>query len=509
MLQDVRLALRGFARHPGFFGVAILTLALGVALTSTIFSVADNILYRPLPYPHAERLFEIFGAARQDNQSRMPAAVGDYLAWRAAGPFSSVGTYRWSGLAEIGAGPAPHRVNSAAIDDHFLATLGVQPMLGRAFNEDDCRPGASPVAIIAASLWRIDFAADSTAIGRYVEVDGVPTEIVGVLSASFVFPASTASTQGITPVELLRPSVLAAGQREDHNARSYYVIGRLATGTTVPDAQARLDAVQQAIRPLYRANGTIPGAFDGVTIVPLLSAVTPPYIHDSVTLLLFTALGVLLVASVNIANMLLARGSDRERELAIRAAVGASRPRLARLLIVEALTLSFAGDLAGLLLARLCFGTVVTELPPAFAALRVPRLDLRVVLFACAISVVVGALFGMLPAFRLSHVDVTPTMKMGGATPTARFRWVRDSLIASETALAVMLIGVGALVLTTFARVTHVNVGLDSARVLTMQVTPPPGWLELLSRIVPGSFKPCSAPRSRFQAPKRHSPTTC
>jgi len=465
--------LRSWARERAFFGVAVVTLALGLALTTTIFSVADNLLYRPLPYPEPDRLYELSGAARVEGQFRIAAAAGDYLDWRDTGVFTALGAYKFNGALPIAGGAEPHRVNSAAVDSDFFTALGVPPMLGRAISPDDCRPGSAKVALMSAALWRADFGADQSVVGRIVDIAGARTQIVGVLAADFLFPATTASSQGPSPIELLVPLSVPDADRRDHNARIYRVIGRLAHGVDVREAQERLDAVQRAARPLYRPGNVRPGAFDGVTMSPLSSSITPQSAQSAVLFLLIASLAVLLVAAVNIANMLLARGSDRERELAIRAAIGASRSQLVRLLLVESVTLGLLGGLLGLVLARVSFGAVLTQLPVRFTDLRGPKIDLRVAAFAWGISVLLGIVFGLLPAFRLSKTDFASVAKQPGSTSAPSTRWLRDVLIAVEMALAVMLIGAGALVLRSFANVVRVDTGMDVRHVLTLQIAPP------------------------------------
>ncbi|HYT67989.1 MAG TPA: ABC transporter permease [Vicinamibacterales bacterium] len=472
MLQDLRFAMRAFSRQRGFAAVAVLTIALGVAMTTTIFSVADNILYRPLPYPQPERLYEIFGANKGDTASRVSGAVGDYLAWRQTDVFSSIGVFRYASFAALTGGREARRVLSVPIDELFLPTLGAQPALGRGFTADDCREGARPVVLISASLWRSDFGSEPGVIGRIIDIDNAPAEIVGVLPADFLFPASVLATRA-QRIELVRPLAIPAGQRQDHNIRGYRAIGRLAPGVSIADAQARLDALQQSMRPLYRPSRVIPGAFDGVRILPLQASMTGTTTRFAVLFLLIAAFAVLFVACVNVANMLLARGADRERELAVRAAIGASRGRLVRLLLIEALTLSIAGGVMGFVLARTAFGAVLTQLPQRLVALRPPEMNVRVALFAFAIAVAVGVIFGLLPAIRQSRTDFTAAMKHAGQTSTRHSGWTRDALVFAEIALAVMLVGSGALVLRSFANVLRVDPGMDPQRVLTLQLTPP------------------------------------
>ena len=472
MLQDLRFVLRSFSRQRGFAAVAILTVALGVALTTTMFSVADNVLYRPPPYLQPSELYQLFGANKGDTASRVPGAVGDYLAWRSSGVFASLGVFRGGRPTILSGGAEPRRVLAAQVDEHLLVTLGVQPAIGRAFTEDDCREGARPVILISSRMWRTDFGADPSVIGKLLDVDGAPAEVAGVLPPDFLFPAS--SFGGNTPaVEILRPLVVPASQRQDHNIRGYSAIGRLASGMSRTDAQARLDGVQQAIRPRYRPTNVYPGAFDGVRMLPLTSALVGRPTRAAVALLLAAALGVLLVACVNLANMLLARGAERERELAVRAALGASRARLARLVLVEATTISVTGGLVGLALARLAFGALLARLPDRFIPTRAPEIDGRVAMFAVLASIAVGVVFGLLPAWRQSRVDFAASAKTAGGGATARAGWTRDALVFVEVALAVMLVGTGALVLRSFANVLRVDPGMDSERVLTVQLTPP------------------------------------
>ena len=472
MLQDVRFVFRSFARQRGFAAVAILTVALGVALTTTIFSVADNVLYRPLPYLQPQELYELVGANKGDTGSRVSGAVGDYLAWRETGVFSSLAAAQHPSLVILSGGAEPRRVMAAPVDEHFLPTLAVQPAIGRSFNEDDCREGARSVVLISAGLWRTDFGADPTVIGRLIDVNTTAAEIVGVLPADFLYPVSTVSSNA-QRVDLLRPLIVPDAQRQDHNIRGYRALGRLAPGVSLADAQARLDAAQQAVRPRYRPTNVRPGAFDGVRMLSLPSAMVGRPTRAAVTLLFVAALAVLFVACVNIANMLLARGAEREGELAVRAAIGASRGRLLRLVLVEAVTISLIGGAAGLLLARAAFGALLTRLPARFLTVRPPEMDERVAVFAILLSLAVGIVFGLLPALRQSRVDFAATIKKAGLGATGQMGWTRDALVFTEVALAVILVGAGALVLRSFANVLHIEPGLEPARVLTLQITPP------------------------------------
>jgi putative ABC transport system permease protein len=472
MLQDLRFALRTLARDRGFAVTTILTVALGIALTTTMFSVADNVMLRPLPYPQPERLYEIFGANRGDLYSRVSGAVGDYLAWRDTGVFSSIGVFRYSTLVALGGGQEPRRVLSVPVDELFLPTLGIQPAIGRGFSAEDCRDGARAVAIISAGLWRSDFGGEASVLGRVIDIDNRPTEIVGVLPQEFLFPSSVLASAP-HGLQVLTPLVVPASQRQDHNIRGYRAIGRLAEGHTIADAQARLDAVQEAIKPLFKPSNVRPGAFDGVRLEPLLASMTGRGTRAAIVFLLIAASAVLVVAAVNITNMLLARGAERGRDLAVRAAIGASRLRLLRLMLAESITLSVIGGTAGFLLARVAFGVVLAILPARFVALRPPVMDLRVAVFAFLVSALIGIVFGLLPAWRQSRADFAHVMKQAGPATTRRGGWSRDVLIFGEVALAVMLVGAGSLVLRSFVITLGIDPGMDSRHVLTLALTPP------------------------------------
>jgi putative ABC transport system permease protein len=472
VVQDLRFALRSSQRQPGFFVVAILTLALGVALTTTIFSVADSLMLRPLPYPEADRLFSLSGAARAEGQFRVATAAGDHRAWRETRAFSSISTIGSDGFVAMAGDADVRRVRAGWVDEAFLPTLGVQPLLGRVFTADDCREGAPAAALIAHGLWQRAFGGDPAAVGRAHDVGGRRTQIVGVLPRGFLYPRWSSSTPG--EVEILLPLIVPATHRFDHDRRVYSAIGRVSPDVGVADAQARLDAAQQSVRALYTARNVIPGAFDGVTMTPLLESLSSPAARRAVVFLFIAAFSVLAVAAVNVANMLLARGAERERELAVRSAIGASRARLVRLLLVESVAVGAAGGLLGLLLARLTFGLVLTQLPARLVGFRPPEMNVRAALFAAALALAVGGVFGLLPAIRLSRPRLARAVKDGAPAATRATGWTRDALIFVEIALAVMLVGGGALVLRSFVNVVRVDTGMDPRGVLTMQVTLPP-----------------------------------
>ena len=472
MLQDIRYALRALNRQRGFALTTILTIALGIALTTTIFSVGDNLMFRPLPYPRPTELYMLFGAARAEAQSRIPASIADHDAWRGTGALASIASYGRTTPVALTNGREVERVLSVDVDEAFLPTLGIQPALGRGFTAADARTGAAPVAIISAGLWRRDFGGDASVIGRLIDVGTTRVEIVGILPSEFLFPAAPVFEPD-RRVEMLRPLVVAGEDRQNHNRRGVGAIGRLSPAISRAAAQAQLDAAQRAVAPRYKPSRVIPGVFDGVSMVPLQDTTSNANTRAAIVFLFIAALGVLLVGAVNVANMFLARGADRERELAVRAAIGASRGRLCRLLLTESVLLSLIGGLFGFLLAFMAFGAVVSRLPVRFVAFRPPPMDVRIALFAFTLCVTVGVVFGLLPSLKLSRANFATVVKQAGGTATGRAGWGRDALVFTELALAVMLIGAGLLVLRSFLNLMRVDTGVDPQHVLTLELTPP------------------------------------
>ena len=312
MIQDLRFALRLFARQRGFFVVAVLTLALGVGLTATIFSVADGVLFRAFPYPNPDRLFAVFGAARKvAGGSQVAVAPGDYAAWRATGVFADLSALSNAGPIALQSGDVSRRARSMFVDEHFFGVLGVVPALGRSFGLADCAEGAPPVVMLTYGVWKREFGSEPAVIGRVIQVAGHSTEVVGVLPDGFLFP----SRWNLDTPEILQPLIVPAASLENPRFRMYTTIARLRDDVTVSAAQARLDAAQQGRIPLYPASArSIPGAFDGVTMIPF-DEFLRGQAREGVLYLFLAACAVLLIASMNVASMVLARGSDREREL--------------------------------------------------------------------------------------------------------------------------------------------------------------------------------------------------
>ena len=465
MLQDFRFALRGLALRPGFTVVAVITLALGIGATTAIFSVVRAVLLRPLDYPGADRLVKVYGFDKEENApgNLSPADFLDFQ--RDNTVFSRMGANGFVGLFTItgGAGEA-ERVGGVNVTLGFFPTLGIQPALGRLFTAEEDRSGGPNTAILSDGFWRRRYGADPTIVGRTITLNASPFTVVGVLPASYrhleINPERPAE---IFTLFQFDP---AQANRGGHFIRG---VGRLKETASLEQAKAELDAIAARLEQQYPADNTA----QGVVVKPLLESMVSE--SRPALLLLSGAVGfVLLVACANVANLLLARGTGRLRELALRAAIGADRSRLIRQMLTESVALSLVGAAVGLLLAYWA-----TRGLTVLASAGVPRadqigIDLPVLLFALAASLLTSVGFGLMPAVHLSRQDLHDSLKEGGRQQGPSIgRGARELLIVAEVALSiVLLIGAGLLVRSLW-QLQHVNPGFAAENVLAMEVSLP------------------------------------
>ena len=478
--QDVRHAWRGLRRTPGFTAVAVLTLALGIGATTAIFSVVNALLLRPLPYPHGDRLVRLFatlppqtpGGAERRAIVRMTAAERRQLQ-TSARSLSHVGTLNWDLMNLRGRDP---RLQGAVVSATLLQLIGVPPLMGRLLTPADEAPGATPVIVISHDAWQRHFGGDPTIVGRTVTFDAVlgpPVStryvIVGVMPRTFQFP------DGRTHVWRVPPPAW-------NDAPVAPFVGRLADGVSLSAALSEIAAVVRALRAGQRDSAQ--ARYELVREQDeVVGSVKPALI------VLMAAVGfVLLLACVNVANLLLARTASRQRELVIRTALGAGRARLVRHLLTESITLGVAGGLVGTALA---FGGVVLLRSLAATISRLdlgnqlsfPRIDEigidpRVLAFSIGTSVLAGVLFGLVPALRHARADQATALREGthatisGFDPTRRVG-LRGGLVIAEIALAMMLLAGGGLLIRSFANLSSVETGYDATKVLTFQVAVP------------------------------------
>ena len=465
MFQDLRYGLRLMARRPGFAAVAVATLALGIGTTTAIFAVADRVLLRPVPYVNPGTLAVIWETPPNHPSPIMYASPPNLHEWQQRSrSFSSMGGFQWRDVT-LG-GTQPERIRSARVTEGLLPALGVQPRLGRFFLSEEDRANARPVTIISDTMWRRRFQQDPAILGRTIVIDSVPTEIVGVMPPGFVCPPAVVlrGTPATEPAELWLPHAvnLEAGQRGAHYLA---VIGRLAPGASVESANREMNDIQAQIErdfPEYRGWRA--------AVIPLVEQVTQTS-RRAVGLLAAAVAFILLLASANVANLLLARGVGRRREYAIRSALGAGRHRLAIQVIAESMTLAAAGGLAGLVLAYGLVRVIVTLGPATMPGLRDVQIDVRTALVTMAASMTAALLAGVLPALGVIRARLTGwlTDRSGGA---GGFR-AQQVLAVGQIGLAVALLVTAALLVESFRRLRDVDPGFQPSRVTTAKITMP------------------------------------
>ncbi|MFL5578861.1 MAG: ADOP family duplicated permease [Gemmatimonadaceae bacterium] len=453
VLGDLRYAVRTTRRAPAFALLVVLALGLGVGATTAIFSVVDAVLLRPLPYQEPARIVAVM------HDVTMPAAPANFLDWkREVRAIDAMGAAQASTATISGDGPA-ERIIGLRVTSELLPMTGVRPALGRLFGTEAEQPGRDREVVLSWGFWQRRFAGDRAVIGRSVTLDGQAHTIVGVMPAGFDFPSFW-----VTGVQVWRPLALGANA-SSREIQTLRVFGRLAAGATL--AQARAEVATVAAR-LERA---FPGTNRKVTVTPLEEIVVGGVRRTLLVLLAAVGL-VLLVACANVAHMLLARGAARRRELTVRAALGASRGRIVGQLLTESVVLAAAGGLLGVALAAAGVRGLA-----ALGAGTVPRLELvsvdgRVLLFAALVSVATGVLFGLAPALRAARDDLASAMRDArGSTGGAREARVRSVLVASEFALALVLLAGAGLAIRSFERLRAVDPGLDPRGVLSAEVS--------------------------------------
>ncbi len=458
VLQDTRYALRGFRRNPIFTITVIATLALGIGATTAVFSVVDPILFRPLPYAHADRLVSLGLAQSLEPQEFTLGSF--FFDWQrnqtAFAAMTSEGAVSHEcDLTERN----PEQLHCMPVLRNFLPTLGVSPVLGRNFSPDEMRPNGPDVAMISYALWKSRFNRSPNVLNQLIDIDGSQVRVIGVLPESFELP-------DLQPADVLWPLVLEEAQQRTLNdgigepMRSF---ARLKPGVSIAKARAafapRFQYAQKLIPPAIRSDFhlRIRSLRDRQMQVATLTA----------WVLLGSVLAVLLIVCANVASLLMARGAARRRELAVRAALGASRFRLARQALVEAFLLSTAATVAGCVLAEVLLRIFTAIAPAGIPFLAKAHLDLRIILFTVIVSVVCGVLFGLAPALQ----KATPQLQNDRAFVTGSAAKVRQWLVVGQIAASVVLLTGGMLFLRSFWNLQHQHLGMQTQNTLTATVT--------------------------------------
>ncbi len=460
--HDIRYGLRTLMRNPGFMAVAVLTLALGIGANSAIFSVVDAVLLRPLPFRAPDQLVALWET--ESAPGIYPLTGTDFIDWRAQNhSFEDICVFTFQESFNASGAGETERAAVVETQADFFSILGVQPILGRTFVPGEDSAGLNRVALLSYGFWQRHFGGDRSALGKKVELNGEAYEVVGVLPAWY-------RTPGFADLWIpIDASPKALGPRGEHHLRA---LGRVKNGMTVEQARADLRTVSARLEKQYPdENSKVSSVVMPMKDILVGNSRTQLWImFGAVTL-------VLLIACVNVANLLLARSTSRRREIAVRAALGADRWRLIRQLLTESVMLSIAGAIPGIGLAYLCVAWLRTAQGIPIPQPNPIGVEPIVLLFTLGVSVVVGVLFGLMPALQTSRVALSETLTSGGkmgSTANRGGRFVRDALVTVEIALSLALLAGAGLLVRTFTNLREVNIGVHADRVLTAKVLLPP-----------------------------------
>ncbi len=465
--QDVRYAWRLLVRNPGLTVVAVLALALGIGSLTVTFSITNAYLLRPLPFADPGRLVHVWSTNQKQGWDTLRVSVPDFLDWRAeARTFEDLAAFNYTG-EDLTGGDRPEKIQTGRVSANVFDVLGVRPILGRAFRAGEDAPGRGNVVVLSYRFWQTRYHGDPNVLGRTVELNRRPYEIVGVMPADFVFPLVT--TQLWTPREL-------DTVRYPRSLDLVQVVGRLKAGVTSAQAQAEMRGIAERLAGTYPTED----ADKGVNIVPLRAALNFGYdIFRMVAAVLGVAnLFVLLIACANVASLLVGRALSRQREVAVRAALGASRSRLVRQFLVESAVLALAGGAAGVLLAAWSVRVLAAVIPDELYRVDEISIDGKALVFTLAATLGTGLVFGLLPALRSARESLNHTLReTGGAVTTSRGGLrLQAALVSGEVGMAVMLLVGTALMLRSYENLQTADPGFDASHVLTMTISLPPQY---------------------------------
>jgi putative ABC transport system permease protein len=471
MLNDIRYGLRQLWKHPAFTLIAIFTLALGIGANTAIFSVVNAILLKPLPFPEPQQLIAVgmTDTRQKGTQTDLGSlSYPDFFDYRDQNrTLSGVAIYR-DPLFALAASEGAQSIHGVACSAEFFDVLGIKPVMGRAFSRADEQAGGGPgglKVILSHDFWQKQFGADKNVLGRTIELDRRQFTVIGVMPARFQFPIQTDPVElYVTFAQDAEGTAPATTQRGSHSMRS---IARIKPDASVEQAQADFSTIAGNLAKLYPTTNT----HFGVAVRPLREDLIGD-VRTALYILFGAVICVLLIANANVANLLLARASVRGKEMALRAALGASRMRIVRQLLTESVLLSGIGGLLGLLFAQWGTEALITAIPNNIPRISEIRLDAAVLGFTLLVSLATGVIFGLVPAWQASHVDLNSSLKSGSRTGgggESKGR-LRNGLVMAEVALALVLLICAGLLIQSFARLGQVQTGVRTERLLTARV---------------------------------------
>jgi predicted permease len=471
LLQDLRYGVRTLARNPGLTFVIVLSLAIGIGANTAVFSITNALLLKPLPYAHADRLAILW--------LRSPG-IGIPQDWPSPGQYHDIKTqnhvfdqtaiavgsnYTLSGLSKA------MKVDAILASSSLLPMLGAKPLLGRVFVPEEDKPGRPDTVVLSYGLWKQAFGGDPGLLGRTINLNGKERIVIGVLPQNFTLNYEVMPTVGgIDKADIFLPLPMDAKQEMDYGGEDFNVLARLKPGVTMQQAQADINIIAARLREEKHRDSTFT-----ISVVPLIEQVVGN-VRTAVLVLLGAVALVLLIACTNVANLLLSRASGRQKEIAVRSALGAGQARLVRQLLTESILLGVMGGIAGLVLSAVSL-EVIRKIHPG----NIPRIDeigmdFRVLAFTFAISIVTGIVFGLAPALRASRVELTTVLKAGGRSSrsgglSVRRDKLRGALVITELALSLTLLAGAGLLVRSFVRLINVPPGFDPKGVISMRVS--------------------------------------
>ena len=473
MLHDLRYALRMLLKSPGFTVVTVVTLALGIAANTSIFSVINAVLLRTLPYKDPDRLAILWKTVAKKNIQEDWTSYPTFRDWRDQNRvFEDVALVFRPEAARVvlTSTDPPERVQGAKVSANFFSIMGISPVLGRSFSSDEGQRGAQ-IVVLSYGFWQRRFGASADALGKNIEIDGKNTNIIGVMPASFQFPSKDAQLWLLATADP-RWSAFERVRLAD----AFCGVGRLKADVSPSQAQAEMSTIASRLEKQYPETD----AGLGVRVVPLPVHFAGSNLRLALWVLFGAVVFVLLIACTNVAGLFLARGTARQREFAIRTALGAARSQLMRQLLTESALIALTSGCLGFCLASIGVRMLVAAAPPGIPGLEETGIDFRVLTFTAFTSVVTGLLFGLAPAWKLSQTDPNDSLKHGGKRASNRHRngFTRELLVVMEFALAVVLLTGAGLLVRSFLRIQQVDLGFKPERVLIMQMSVPHSWIQ-------------------------------